>query len=415
VDEDNNLNKLNESDQELLDNIEKIVTHQPHPDTSLCQFGDRLGNIVTPARAAFQRELEARLLAELAAPSEPVVKPVAAPLVKPASIIDFPQNLDVPSRGRKNLTWRRVTSWNNLVLAGMVAVIVVMVGLIGFVVAMNGPIANPTSTPGSVSVQPGSGNTPQTVTKPSSQDYKIELKILSQKADKLSLQATQQVLEQRLQGLGVSNFKVVVESDQLITVIVQGVKDQDQVIKLVSATGLVEIIDPGNQQLAEGEQVSTSYCQKRSKDLAPCSGVGDEKANAQANNKASVANKALSQSSPILPFQTVLTSDQLDAGLIEQDTSQPNSAPIVRIGLKSTASDDILKFAKVNTAKQFTVVLDGQALNTFPLTQSVSDKIEITSKRWNTPQGKVDYINFLLLLKFGPLPLDLEVQSVQPF
>jgi preprotein translocase subunit SecD len=67
------------------------------------------------------------------------------------------------------------------------------------------------------------------------------------------------IVENRVNGLGVSEPLVQLQGGNRIVVQLPGIRDPDQAIETIRGTGLLEFVDAGNNRLAEGEKIQTTY------------------------------------------------------------------------------------------------------------------------------------------------------------
>lgn len=419
----NDLNNLSKFDLEMLEAIDKIAAGQPHsvPASDLYNLGNYLANIEVPARPAFRQQLEAALLAELAEPT-PAGEFSPVDYVLPVQpVIQIIQ----PTKNQRPALRLKFPGWRRLLLVGMAATILLLVGVIRFAVLTSDPlgptpgaavqpvqtvpptatlavttvaptvIIAPTATP--VPIAPAT-LAPAPVSGTITQNYKIELKIGNPNVTKSQLDAARQIIEQRLKGLQPGQVRILTFDSQFIRLEVYGVANIEQLLQLITSPGRLEVIDSGDQQLAEGEQVYTSAWLKW----------------AEAND---IPVREKIAQNPAKSFETVLDSGQLELarGLTEQTLNRATGATILYARLKTESVGVLVKYSRAYASKQFTVVQDGKVLNTFSVNPEVSDRIQITSNSWNTPQSKIAITNLILMLQSGVLPLELSVQSSQPF
>ena len=79
-----------------------------------------------------------------------------------------------------------------------------------------------------------------------------------QTIDASAMQAAKQIVENRINGLGVSEPLVQMQGDRRIIVELPGVKDPDRAIKTFGQTGLLEFINAGDSSLRSGAIVTTT-------------------------------------------------------------------------------------------------------------------------------------------------------------
>ncbi len=283
--------------------------------------------------------------------------------------------------------------------------------------------------------------------------YQILLQARSQNVTKERMEVARNIIEKRVNGLGTNEPNITIQGDNRISVELPGVTDEDQVKKAIGSTGRLEFIDAGTESLNTDDLVQTTYCINGSlfdKKAGQCgAGVTSSAAassaatnpNAQANAAgtpgatATAGSAATPAATPVAgaattpgastvatdtvktgklsstgqPYQTVITGDQLDPAKIDVGFSDVGGAQKVLFGVKSDAAGTFSTFTSSNLGKQMAIVLDGRVISAARINGVISNQGEISSDRWGTPAGKAEVQSIVLQLKYGSLPVELNV------
>lgn len=111
------------------------------------------------------------------------------------------------------------------------------------------------------------------------------------------------------------------------------------------------------------------------------------------------------------PFQTVITGDQLDPAKIDIGFADTGGGYKVLFGVKADATNTFSQFTSSNLGQQMAIVLDGNVISNATIQGVISNQGEITSPNWQTAAGKADAQGLVLQLKYGSLPVQLDVQA----
>ncbi|MFN8471914.1 MAG: protein translocase subunit SecD [Anaerolineae bacterium] len=220
------------------------------------------------------------------------------------------------------------------------------------------------------------------------------------------LDATRFIIENRVNGLGVSEPIVQIQGDDKIIVELPGLSDPDQAIKTFGQTGRLEFIDAGDTYLQPGTKVQTSY-----PDLWPIaadklkvaatsalSGTSAVGATGAVTNTGAVSDTTTAGTK----FATVVTGEHLASA--ELGSNQTTGEPVVNFALTSDGSKRFLDYTSKNVGKYLAIVLDGQVISSPRVNSAISDSGQITG---NFTQETAN--SLVLQLKYGALKVPLEV------
>ncbi|MBN9387428.1 MAG: protein translocase subunit SecD [Chloroflexi bacterium] len=303
--------------------------------------------------------------------------------------------------------------------------------------------------------------------------YQILLQARDNNVTADRLQAARQIIEKRVNGLGTNEPSITIQGNNRISVELPGVTDENAVKKAIGSTGRLEFIDAGTTQLNTGDTVQTTYCTTGSLyQAAPnLCGTGVTSSTTATSTTSTTpstpSNEAIGPggtpgattpgattgttpgatataattpgattaaaggasttpgASPTVsatatpapgklnasnqPFQTVITGDQLDPAKIDIGFADTGGGYKVLFGVKADATNTFSNFTSQHLGQQMAIVLDGQVISAATIQGVISNQGEITSPNWQTAAGKADAQNLVLQLKYGSLPVQLDV------
>jgi preprotein translocase subunit SecD len=256
------------------------------------------------------------------------------------------------------------------------------------------------------------------------------------------IQAVRIIVEQRINGLGVSEPLVQQVGTNRIAVQLPGVQDPDLAIKTFGETGLLEFVDTGSQSLPEGTVVSTTAFIASSTSptvtpsltltvaptlspTTPATPVAGPTITATPGVTATpaitasgdiTAGQPVSGSAPITatepvtapvlgPFNTIMTGVHLQTASVGFD-SQTN-APIIQFTLTQEGARIFADFTAKNVGNFLTITLDKRVISSPRINGAIpSGNGQITGS-FTREQAQ----SLVVQLKYGALPVPLRVLS----
>jgi preprotein translocase subunit SecD len=203
--------------------------------------------------------------------------------------------------------------------------------------------------------------------------------------DPETMEAARDIIESRVNGLGVSEPLIQLVGTDRIVVELPGLRDPDQAIATFGETGLLEFIDAGNTPLEPGTTVRTSL-----DEMAP---------QAVTDTQAVTATQA---AGPVYP--TVLTGADLSTAAVAFD---PNTRqPLISFEFKSgDPTNKLADYTAKNIGKYLAITLDKEVISS-PVIQGVIPG----------GQGQIqgnfsleEAQSLVIQLKYGALPVPLKV------
>jgi preprotein translocase subunit SecD len=268
--------------------------------------------------------------------------------------------------------------------------------------------------------------------------YQLLLQARNSNVNAEQMATARNIIERRVNGLGTNEPNITVQGNNRISVELPGVTDENQIRSAVGSTGRLEFIDAGNEQLNDGDLVQTTYCTTGSlfdprQNICGTQNVTATATTAAAQAQAAttpgaatatpaastgVTNSATATSTQTVgrpsangqPFQTVISGEQLDPAKIDIGVNDIGGSKVL-FGVKGEAVNTFGTFTSQKIGQNMAIVLDGRIISSARINGPISNQGEITSDRWNTPQGKREVALIVQNLKYGSLPVDFEVLS----
>lgn len=202
------------------------------------------------------------------------------------------------------------------------------------------------------------------------------------------MDTARQIIDQRVNALGVAEPLVITEGERRILVELPGIENPDEAIALIQETALLEFVDTGDTPLAEGMCIRTSANTGPSR----CELAGG------ANESAAITN-------PAPTYETIMTGAALREARTE--TSQFGES-YVAFALQPDESDFFAEYTRTHVGEFLTIVLDKQVISSPQINTEINGQGSITGKFTLEEAQKL-----ALQLRFGSLPVPLRIESTR--
>jgi preprotein translocase subunit SecD len=205
-----------------------------------------------------------------------------------------------------------------------------------------------------------------------------------------------QIIENRVNGLGVSETSVQIAGERRLIVEIPGETNPQEVFNTLKGTGLLEFVDLGDTNLPVGTVVQTDYVGNKSTTTQPTTVATPTTA------PTSAAGTPATTATPAKIWHTVLTGDQLSS--VNVTTGQLGEVEIA-FELKDQGAKDFSNFTRDNIGKYLAIVLDKKILSNPSINGQIPEGRGVI-------QGKftVDEANSLAVqMRYGSLPVPLKV------
>jgi protein-export membrane protein SecD len=201
--------------------------------------------------------------------------------------------------------------------------------------------------------------------------------------DPEQMDTARQIIDQRVNALGVAEPLVQLEGERRILVELPGIDNPEEAFTLIEETALLEFIDTGLQSLPEGMCVRTSHNDGPSR-CELDGGVAD----------------------PAPTFETILTGADLEEAHTELSGFNQY---YVAFALKNDAEELFASYTREHIGQFLTIVLDKQVISSPQIESAITGgKGSITGQF--TPE---EATRLALQLRFGSLPVPLRIESTR--
>ena len=236
------------------------------------------------------------------------------------------------------------------------------------------------------------------------------------------LATTQRILENRVNGLGVS--EVVMQSAPPNRIVAQfpGLQDPQQVINALQETGLLEFVDFGSTQITPGTVIKTDFGTEGAGPngivtpaptgtaTATSAPTGTPTATATSSSTASTTPAPTATpapaSTPETIYHTVMTGSALSLVDVETGAQAGVADPyVVHFVLKSDWSSVFANYTGANVGKILGIVLDKRVLSSPSIIQKIDKGTGIIQGNFTQQSANDLAIN----LRYGSLPIPVKV------
>ncbi len=202
------------------------------------------------------------------------------------------------------------------------------------------------------------------------------------------------ILENRANGLGVSEVVMQIAGDRRIVAEFPGIQNPEEVVASLKQTALLEFVDMGSSPVAAGTVIQTDFAQSpntASSTAVPSTSTPEASATAAPTDAAPA---------PTI-YHTVMTGASLDSASVQSSSGQY----VVAFSLKPDAKDLFGQFTTANQGKYLAIVLDKRVVSAPVINTPITDG-----------QGQIqggftlDTANTLAIqLRSGSLPIPIKV------
>ncbi|MCB8981276.1 MAG: protein translocase subunit SecD [Ardenticatenaceae bacterium] len=199
------------------------------------------------------------------------------------------------------------------------------------------------------------------------------------------LDTSRQIIEQRVNALGVAEPLVQTEGDRRILVELPGIDNPEEAVSLIQETALLEFVDTGTFPLDEGTCIRTNLNQGPSR----CEYAEDGSLSAV----------------PAPTYETVMTG----AAIQSAETSSNNfNQHYVEFTLQAEERDLFATYTREHQGQFLTIVLDKQVISSPQINAVIEGQGTITGNFTLEEAQKL-----ALQLRFGSLPIPLVIDSTR--
>ena len=226
-----------------------------------------------------------------------------------------------------------------------------------------------------------------------------------QAVDRDAIQTAKQIVENRVNGLGVSEPLIQVQGDRRIVVELPGISNPDQAIETLKGTGLLEFIETGDEVLTPGTKVSTSYGSLQDSGVVTSTNQVT-RTNQVTSTSGITSTTAVTPTTPATPskvYRTIMTGADLKTAAVafEQNTN----APIITFTLTDAGSKKFADYTSANIGKILSIVLDKTVLSSPRIQSAITGGNGQITGRFTLEEAR----SLSVQMRYGALPVPLRV------
>jgi len=241
-----------------------------------------------------------------------------------------------------------------------------------------------------------------------------------QELDATSMETTRRVVENRVRSLGLTASVIQVLGERHIIVELPDIQQLHQVTDTIQATGLVEFVDAGTLFLTPGTVVETTSGEPPGEEPAtPVTPTIPTSTPITPTTTPVTSTPSITPTAPVTPtaltpptpsarvFETVLSSDDLEI-IALYGTGE--SRYTISFALTQEATDDFTVYTGVHSGQYLCIALD----------KAIVSCASLPDRPLEGGGGIPAYLldeeaqSLSVLLRYGPLPVSLQVEEVRP-
>jgi protein-export membrane protein SecD len=211
--------------------------------------------------------------------------------------------------------------------------------------------------------------------------------------DSEAIDTAKVIVENRVNGLGVTEPLVQKRGERRIIVELPGIEDPELAIATIQETGLLEFIDAGYSFLAPGTKVKTDYL------------TGDEESTSA---EAEPMTDAEAEPAPIVYHTVIAGAGLKDAGVtIVQEAG--STLPVVAFELKPDAASTFAQHTASHKGQHLCIVLDKTIVSCPVIEDVIPDGKGIIRGRFSPAEAR----SLAVKLRYGALPVPLRIETTR--
>lgn len=223
-----------------------------------------------------------------------------------------------------------------------------------------------------------------------------------------NMEDAKRIIENRINGLGVSEAVVQVASGRRMVVEIPGLTNPEQVVGVIKETGLLEFVDLGDTRLEEGTTIKTDFATSSSSSTTTPTPV--ETQSPEATIAPTITATPAADSTPAVTptpltdkiWHTVMTGDQLDSVMVGRD----NLGKVeIQFTLKAEGTKTFAEFTKNNVGKILAIVLDKKILSAPTINSEIPSGQGVISGSFTQQTAN----ELAIQMRYGSLPVPLKV------
>ena len=212
------------------------------------------------------------------------------------------------------------------------------------------------------------------------------------------LQQARKTIEQRVNGLGVTEASVQTSGENRIIVELPDVTDPTVALQAIRSTGELDFVDPGSETLNTGQLVRTSDNPNPRVNVPTASaGITGTAALSQTTQTTTVITTGAIL--PVIADGALLDTSSVNVGF---DTT---GSPYVSFAFTGAARQSLQAFTANSVGKPMAIILDNRVQSVATIQAALPGEGQITTN------SVADRDAIFAVLKYGSLPVSFDVQS----
>jgi len=207
--------------------------------------------------------------------------------------------------------------------------------------------------------------------------------------DSQAMSTARRIIEDRVNGLGVTEPLVQLQGSRRIIVELPGLEQEEQAIATIRETGLMEFVDTGTQSLEPGTIVQTDY--------VPGVPIAEAPATPQ----------TAEDGTPI--YHTVMTGEALKTAWLDSSNSKGYLEYAVGFELNSDWATIFSDYTAAHLNQFLTIVLDKRVISSPRIESRIPDGSGTISGQFTREEAE----SLSVQLQYGALPIPLRIESNQ--
>lgn len=246
-------------------------------------------------------------------------------------------------------------------------------------------------------------------------DLPIEQEITAE-----AMGAARNIVENRVNGLGVTEPVVQQQGNRRIIVELPGVTNPDDAIRTLRETGLLEFVEAGRQHLEAGTIIRTTFGQNQP--ITPTATLTETAAplveTPPVTDTATLTETAatITETQPLTPtegapvstkvYKTIMTGNDLESADVGIDEY---GQPEIRFKLKPSGAKIFADYTKAHIGDVLAIVLDKRVVSAPVIQSAIPDGSGRITGRFTLEEAR----SVALQLRYGALPVPLKVETIR--
>jgi protein-export membrane protein SecD len=230
-----------------------------------------------------------------------------------------------------------------------------------------------------------------------------------------SIETARNIIERRVNGLGVTEALVQTQGNDRIVVELPGIDDPELAINTIKETGLLEFIDTGATPLPAGLPVQTTLEQSMASSVVTDKGTLTNtqtltNTGALTDTQALTDTGVVTSTAPLFPeqevvYETVFTGRDLQAAGVDRNPQTGEFTVVFQ--LQPDAAQRFAEYTANHIGQFLTIVLDGAVISSPRIQSAIPDGSGSITGDFTFESAR----SLAVQLQYGALPVPLAVES----